>query len=54
MTFLDWCISWLAAHWLASKQERARLDRECECQELRDEIEELQAELSELRAERNG
>jgi len=51
MTFLEWCIGWFAADWFASKQEQARLDREFECQELRDEIEELQAELGELRGE---
>ena len=54
MTFLEWCIGWLAPDWFASTQERARLDRECECQELRDEIEELQAELSRLQDERAG
>ncbi len=50
MTFVEWCIGWLAADWCASKQEQARLDRECECQELRDEIDELRNEIEELKA----
>ncbi len=54
MTFLEWCIGWLAADWFATKQEQARLDRECECQVLGDEIDELQAELAKLRDERDG
>jgi hypothetical protein len=49
MSVFDWCLTWLSPDWYASKKEQARLDRECERQELRDEIEELKAEIEVLK-----
>jgi hypothetical protein len=49
MTVLEWCLTWLSPDWCASKKEQARLDRECERQELCDEIEDLKAEIEALK-----